>query len=370
MTNQKPYHYEDSSNEINRLSHINQLVLDTVAEGIYGIDLNANVVFGNKAAECLTGYSLEEIGDRNLHDLIHHTNPRGEHVSLQHCAVYRALSNGESMFIKDDIFWRKDGSNFPVEYIAKPMMEKGKHVGSVITFRDITEKLRTDQLIVEWEKLSAVGQLAAGIAHEIRNPITSLKGFLKLMHRNREVNDGHIAIMSSEFERIETIIQELLTFSKPAVSQYNNEDIGDIIHQVVTLMEPHALLKNTVISTELSCCPVYIRCIKNQIKQVLVNLIKNAIEAMDRPDGSIQIKVFHQTANVAIEVTDNGPGISADVLKKLGEPFYSTKEKGTGLGLMVTQNIIRNNHYGTIDISSREGTGATFTVLLPQNILE
>ncbi|WP_416219073.1 ATP-binding protein [Paenibacillus mesotrionivorans] len=366
MTNPKPLHYEDSLNEINRLNQINQLILDSVAEGIYGIDLNARVVFGNKAAERLTGYCVQEYEHHTLHELIHHTNSRGEQVPLSFCSVYHALTHGESLFIKDDVFWRKDGSYFPVEYTAKPMMENGTHIGSVITFRDMTEKLRTDQLIVEWDKLSAVGQLAAGIAHEIRNPITALKGFLKLMQRSGQVNDGHITIMGSEFERIECIIQELLTFSKPCVSQYNNEEIGDIIRHVVTLMEPQALLKNIALSMESACLPLYIRCIKNQIKQVLVNLIRNAIEAMDKPDGSIQIKISHQTAHVIIEVIDNGPGIPERALNKLGEPFYSTKEKGTGLGLMVTQNIIRNNHHGILDVKSQEGIGSIFAVILPQ----
>lgn len=366
MRNQKPPYYEDSLREINRLNHINQLILDSVAEGIYGIDLNARVVFGNRAAERLTGYCADDFEHHTIHELIHHTNVRGEQVPLSLCSVYHALIHGESLFMKEDLFWRKDGSPFPVEYTAKPMMEKGRHVGSVITFRDMTEKIRTDQLIVEWDKLSAVGQLAAGIAHEIRNPITALKGFLKLMQHSREVNDGHISIMGSEFERIECIIQELLSFSKPCVSQYKDEEIGDIISHVVTLMEPQALLKNIAISMDLKGLPLFIRCIKNQIKQVLVNLIKNAVEAMDRPDGSIEIKAFYQTDYVVIEVTDNGPGIPAAALKKLGEPFYSTKEKGTGLGLMVTQNIIRNNHHGILEVRSQEGAGTTFAVLLPE----
>lgn len=356
----------DSQSEINRLNHINQLILDSVAEGIYGIDLNAKVIFWNKAAERLTGFTLNEFEKNNLHELIHHTNPQGEHVPIHHCPVYYALNNGESLFIKDDIFWNKDGSSFPVEYTVKPMLEDGKHVGSVITFRDMTEKLQTDQLILEWEKLSAVGQLAAGIAHEIRNPITSLKGFLKLMHRSGRVKDEYVSIMDSEFERIETIIQELLTFSKPTVTQYSQEDICEIIDQVITLMEPHALLKGTVISANITSRPLKIRCIQNQIKQVLINLIKNAIEAIDRPDGRIQIHVHSRSNEIGIEVVDNGPGISNEVLKELGTPFYSTKEKGTGLGLVVTKNIIRNNHQGTLHIESREGIGTTFTVILPQ----
>lgn len=365
MANIKLVKNEESLVEIDRLSHLNQMILDSVAEGIYGINLDADIIFWNKAAESITGYTVSDFTTSNLHDLIHHTNQRGEHVPIHQCPVFYALNNGESMFIKDDIFWRKDGTYFPVEYTVQPMLENGTHVGCVIAFRDMTEALRAEQLFLEWDKLSAVGQLAAGIAHEIRNPITSLKGFLKLMQQSRKVNDTYIDIMSSEFERIETIVQELLTFSKPNVSQYSDEEISDIIEQVVTLMEPHAILKDAVIHTEITCGHLYIRCIANQIKQVFINLIKNAIEAMDRNSGKIHIKVYKHINHVVIEIADNGPGISEEDLKRLGEPFYSTKEKGTGLGIMVTKNIIHNNHHGTFEVKSKVGKGTTFTVCLP-----
>ncbi|RXJ04352.1 PAS domain S-box protein [Anaerobacillus alkaliphilus] len=182
--------------EIERLSQINQLILDSVAEGIYGIDLNAKVIFWNKSAEILTGYKIEDFENDNLHDLIHHTNPAGEHVPVVECPVYHALNNGTSLYVTDDIFWRKDGTSFPVEFTIKPMVEKGTQVGTVITFRDITEKLQTEELILQWEKLSMVGQMAAGVAHEIRNPLTSLKGFLQLMKSNKVFNDQYYDIMS------------------------------------------------------------------------------------------------------------------------------------------------------------------------------
>ncbi|MCI3923165.1 ATP-binding protein [Paenibacillus sp. TRM 82003] len=355
--------------EINRLHHVNQLILDSVAEGIYGIDLDANVIFFNKAAEKLTGYTLEDFSMHNLHDLIHHTNSRGEHVPVHHCPVYHALNGGKSMFVKDDVFWHRDGTSFPAEYTVKPMIENGAHVGSVITFRDMTEKLRTDELMLEWEKMFAVGQLAAGIAHEIRNPLTTLKGFLKLMDTNGKVNGAYLKIMDGEFDRIETIIQELLTFSKPQVSQFETQDMRDILQQVCMLMEPHALLKNIGIVVDVGVEPLWVRCIEHQIKQVFINLIKNAIEALD-DSGTIRLTANRVGKRVEIQVSDNGPGMSQEVMKKLGEPFYSTKEKGTGLGLMVTNNIIRNNHQGSIQVESEEGRGTTFKVAFTAAILE
>lgn len=360
-------HHTNYQDELNRLSYINQLILDSVAEGIYCIDLEAKVIFWNSAAEEMTGYTLEELTHQNLHSLIHHSNHKGEYVPFEQCPVYHALCSGENIKITEDLFWRKDGTSFPVEYTVKTMKQHGEQVGCVITFRDISEKKKAEQIISEWEKGSAVGHLAAGIAHEIRNPITSLKGFLKLMQMNGTVKEEYIQIMDSEFDRIEGIIQELLTFSKPSDSQYRIEEMGELIRQVVTLLEPQALLQNVSLSADLGGSLLYASCIGNQIKQVLINLIKNAIEAIDRPDGRVHIRLLAHAGTIIIQIKDNGPGIPPGALEKLGEAFYSTKEGGTGLGIMVTNNIVRNNHGGTLKVDSQEGVGTTFTVTLAQS---
>lgn len=311
--------------ELEKLHGINQLILDSVAEGIYGIDLNAKVIFWNKAAERLTGYVLEDLKHQNLHDLIHHTNSNGEHVHVHDCPVFHALNNGESLFIEDDIFWHKNGASFPVEFTVKPMLEKGRHIGSVITFRDMTEKLKTKEILQEWEKLSLVGQMSAGIAHEIRNPITSLKGFVQLIKADRELKEEYFEIMDSEFNRMETIIQELLTFSKPQRINYNECDLNELVQQVLVLMQPQAILKTSMIKANLESSPVVILCIEHQIKQVLINLIKNALEAISE-NGTIVINVIQQKESVLLQVIDNGSGISAKQLKEIGKPFYTTKK--------------------------------------------
>ncbi|WP_166245492.1 ATP-binding protein [Paenibacillus turpanensis] len=364
MPNENSLTANHLTNGTEPLTNVNQLILDSVAEGIYGIDLDAKVIFWNKAAERLTGYHISDFRYHNLHELIHHTDPHGKHVPLHHCPVYHALNSGESMFVKDDIFWHKSGSSFPVEYTVQPIMVDGHHAGSVITFRDMTEKLKTDEIIQQWEKLSVVGQMAAGIAHEIRNPITTLKGFLKLMHAKNEYNPEYYQIMDSEFDRIESIIQELLTFSKPQSSYYENHDIKELVQQVVQLMQPQAIFKNISINTAWDESTLPIWCIEHQLKQVFINLIKNAIEALD-DGGEIRIDVVVQEGEAVIRVKDNGLGIPPEVLAKMGEPFYSTKEKGTGLGLMVTFNIIRNNHNGHIYVESKTNEGTTFTIKLP-----
>ena len=355
---------DNLQNEIEKLHHINQLVLDSVAEGIYGIDLEANVIFWNKAAEELTGFSITDFKSNNLHELIHHTNNKGEHVPIHQCPVYHALKDGESLFIEDDLFWRKDGSSFPVEFTVNPMLEKNHHVGTVITFRDMTEKKKTEAILQEWEKLSLVGQMSAGIAHEIRNPITSLKGFVQLIRSHNEFKEEYFNIMDSEFNRMESIIQELLSFSKPQLTNYQKHDLNQLILQVVMLMEPHATLKNIEIKTNLPSTPIFITCIDHQIKQVLINLVKNALEAiMDK--GTISIKLNKQDSKAILQVRDDGMGMTAEQIEKVGNPFFSTKNSGTGLGMMITNNIIKHNHQGTLEIQSELKKGSTFTIKLP-----
>ncbi|MEB1808411.1 MAG: PAS domain S-box protein [Bacillaceae bacterium] len=351
-------------NEIKKLTNVNQLILDSVAEGIYGIDLNAKVIFWNKAAEQLTGYVISDFESENLHDLIHHTNDKGEHVPLCDCPVYHALNNGKSIFVEDDIFWHKDGTSFPVEYTVNPMMENEKHVGTVITFRDVTEKKKTEKILQEWEKLSLVGQMSAGIAHELRNPITSLKGFTQLMRYNKEPKEEYFEIMDNEFDRMELIIQELLTFSKPQKRNYKNHNISQLIEQVVLLMEPQATMKNTKLLYESECTSLEITCIADQMKQVLINLIKNALEAIET-NGTVSVRLSQHNNIAVIQIADDGSGMSNKQIEKLGEPFFSTKEKGTGLGMMVTKNIIKNHHQGNIHVESKLSVGTTFTIELP-----
>ncbi|MDQ0255775.1 two-component system sporulation sensor kinase A [Evansella vedderi] len=354
----------DKLNNKETLTQINQLILDSVAEGIYGIDLEANVIFWNKAAEELTGFKMEDFEQHNLHDLIHHTNADGVNVPVHDCPVYHALNSGESLFVKDDIFWRKDGSNFPVEYTVKPMREDGQFVGTVITFRDMTEQKKTEEILLQWEKLSLMGQMAAGVAHEIRNPMTSLKGFLQLIKSSKELNNDYFEIMDLEIDRIESIIKELLTFSKPQKTLYTYVTIQDLIKQVILLMEPQAVMNSIHLKTNIETKPIEIFCIEYQLKQVFINLIKNAIEAMEK-GGTITINLIKQGEEVVIQIIDEGTGIPPCILEKLGEPFHTTKENGTGLGIMVTNNIIKNHHKGKITVESQINEGTTFTITLP-----
>ncbi|MDG0809751.1 ATP-binding protein [Cohnella rhizosphaerae] len=207
------------------------------------------------------------------------------------------------------------------------------------------------------------GQLAAGIAHEIRNPLTSLKGFLQLLSSGRKNNGTYYDIMKSELTRIENIVSEMLMLSKPQVYELSYHDTRHVMRETVTLLETQAILHSIQIESDFGPDPLWIYGVESQIKQVFINVIKNAIEAMT-DGGAIRVHMKRVDNSVRIRIMDEGPGIEDSQLAKMGQPFYTTKDKGTGLGLMVSYKIV-DNHQGKIQVYSQLGSGTTFEILLP-----
>jgi len=233
-------------------------------------------------------------------------------------------------------------------------------------FQDITRQGREEEeeRMLQSEKLSIVGQLAAGIVHEIRNPLTSINGFIKLMRTTKIDKEQYYDIIESELKSIEVIANEMLILAKPNVVDCKRVDLIHLMEQVVAFMNLQAMLKNSNLVAELSTEPIWIHCEPNQIKQVVINLIKNAIDAMPSQGGNIFIGTHIEGEYITISIQDEGCGIPPDQVKKLGQPFFTTKDTGTGLGLMVSYNIIAK-HGGAIEVNSTEGKGTTFTIMLP-----
>lgn len=228
---------------------------------------------------------------------------------------------------------------------------------------DMSERRHTEELLRKSEMLSAVGQLAAGIAHEIRNPLTALKGFTKLL-RSGAHNDSYLSIMSAELERIEQIVSELLVLAKPQAVDYLPKSVSSILNDVIMLLDTQAIITNVEIVNEIDDPLPLISCVENQLKQVFINVVKNGVEAM--PDGGQLIVRARLAADgmVNIGFIDHGCGIPEKKLARLGEPFYTTKSNGTGLGLMVSYKIIEN-HQGVMVITSKENVGTAVVIQLP-----
>jgi two-component system sporulation sensor kinase A len=227
--------------------------------------------------------------------------------------------------------------------------------------RDITERKKSEEMIIRSEKLSLIGQLAAGIAHDIRNPLTSLKGFVQLL---KAKNADYVDVMMEELEHINYVVNEFMTLAKPHLNHFTESNTQALVQSVVSFIQPQAHLYNVQIQIDIDQDIQAIHCIPDQIKQVLINVLKNAIESM--PQGGLIQTSFRNRLNqgVVIRVEDQGIGISEEWLSQLGEPFFTTKTNGTGLGLMVCKRIIEG-HGGKLSIQSKIDHGTTVEIELP-----
>lgn len=229
------------------------------------------------------------------------------------------------------------------------------------------ERERVRKLLERTNRLSALGQLAAGIAHEIRNPLTSLMGFIKLIERLVPERVDYIQIMTSELHRIESIVNEFLLLSKPShglVGTTELHDLRQILQNTVAVVQAQTTMQNITIATHFDDDVPPIWCNEDQLKQVWMNFLRNSIDAMPN-GGTIEITLqAHGPGGVLVRIHDEGCGIPRELLSRIGEPFFTTKQDGTGLGMVVTQQII-DSHGGKMVIDSEVDKGTTVTVTLP-----
>lgn len=264
----------------------------------------------------------------------------------------------------EESFMVPSGEIKTFDVIKVPLFdENGERKGLLTIGRDITQQKVAETLLLKKEKLSVLGELAAGIAHEIRNPLTSIKGFMQMVKETREVKEAYIDIILDELERINQIVSELLVLAKPQSHCYKPFLLGDAIDYVVHLISHEALLNGVNISIDNNASSVVVHGEKNQLIQVFINIMKNAIEAMPK-GGSLDLRVWREENEVHVTIADTGIGISKERLEKIGEPFFTLKEKGMGLGLTTSTKII-HEHKGTIKIDSEVGKGTIVHVSLP-----
>ncbi|ARK32624.1 ATP-binding protein [Halalkalibacter krulwichiae] len=230
------------------------------------------------------------------------------------------------------------------------------------SFVDLTKEKENEDLMVRSEKLNIAGELAVSIAHEVRNPLTAIKGFIDILKTSGQKKEKYFSIIENELSRIEQISSELLLLAKPHSENRKNHNIVQLMNDVKLLLTSQANMKSIEFNLEVPSDEIIVNCEETKIKQVFINLVKNAIEASS-DGGNITLAIRKREARVQVQVIDEGTGISQEVLAKIGEPFYTTKEKGTGIGLMICYQIIEN-HEGTIDVESEVGVGTTFTITL------
>jgi two-component system sporulation sensor kinase A len=338
-----------------RYRRLVQNSIDTIA-----VILGEELVFINDSGVNLFGaQSFSDIVGNSIYDFLH---PDFHEIIRR--KLNFVIEEDKEDDITEGVWYSLNGELIHSEIVAIPITFQQKKAVQVI-IRDISYRKEAEKLMLESEKLSIAGQLAAGIAHEIRNPLTAIKGFVQLMKSGVAQKDQYYDIISSELNRIEMILSELLMLAKPHESSFQQTNIIQLFSDVICLLETQAILHNIRIELTSSLNSQSVICDENQLKQVFINFIKNSIEAM--PNGGMIHIIVEESSDRQIRLIfkDEGCGIPEELIDRLGNPFVTTKENGTGLGLMVSYKIIEN-HNGTISIESKENEGTTLTIELPR----
>lgn len=308
----------------------------------------------------ISKYSREEVVGQD-----HRILNSGYHPKSFFKEMWRTIGQGQVW--KGEIKNKaKDGTYYWVDTTIVPFLnDNGKPYQYLAIRNDITERKNTEALLRVQDKLAAVGKMAAGIAHEIRNPLTSMKGYAEFLQLDEESEERreYLDIILDEVDRVNSIVEDFLVLAKPKIVQLKERNIVPVIQNVVSLLEFEARKKSVCIHFHRDQEIIQVECDEDRLKQVFLNFIKNGIEAMPN-GGDIFIKTLVDSNQVQISIQDTGVGLSKDQLAKIGEPFFTTKKNGNGLGLMVSFTIIEN-HHGKVDIESELNKGTTFRIVLP-----
>lgn len=379
---------EDTVNKIQQQYH---MILDSAGDGIYGLDNEGRTIFLNPAACRLTGYSTEELIGKIQHNIIHHKYPDGSIYPREECPIYDTYVSGVTNVIDNEVFWRKDGSSFPVEYNSTPTKDsKGNITGATVIFKDVTDKLHSQALEIEAKTArlanQAKNEFLASVSHELRTPLNAIIGFAQVLQDNYfgELNEKQTEYVKDILESGQhqlSLINDILDIAKIEAGKMELEpklfDVDGLLKNSLMMVKHRAMLHNI----ELAYKPMEgieqfkISADERRLKQVMYNLLSNAVKFT--PDGGkITVTVDKDTEKMTVSVIDSGIGISKMHQQKIFEGFYQVKSgytdktPGTGLGLLITKRIVEL-HGGLITVSSQgEGTGSKFSFTIPLNIEE
>ena len=333
-----------------------RIIIENISDFVSILNASGQLIYASPSFENLLGYAQDKNESDSVFRFIHKDDVDG--VQQKFAMMLQTKKATRVEFRK----LHTSGNWLLLDVIATPIVDQlGQIDKIVVVARDMTERKRVEEKWMQSEKLVLVGELAAGVAHEIRNPLTSIKGYLQLLARKEE-NAHYCSIMISELERINGIVSEFLLIAKPQLLTMQTIDVQKVLNDVVELLNTNAIVYNVKIVLNLDVDKMRIKGDENQLKQVFVNVLKNSIEAMPN-GGVVTIEGRSNQTNVLIRISDHGCGIPEEQICRLGEPFYTTKEKGTGLGLMVSKRIVEA-HHGEILITSQEGVGTIVEISL------
>ncbi|AEG61180.1 ATP-binding protein [Desulforamulus ruminis] len=338
-----------------------EIIFNDMSQGVLILNKDCTVVFFNKAAEKIWDLSAEQIVGGPV-QAFYHTCPLGTPILIRTIQEGKAFANIDCTC-----------SNGPREknllVNTSVIYDENNEVsGAIGIYTDVTEIRRQDARMREQEKLAVVGQMAAGMAHEIRNPLTSVRGFAQLIKERMGDEqipfNEYMEIMIQEIDQADSVINNFLQLARPAPAQKQLCSANELVLNFARIFESQAFLQGTKVKTDLQSIPSTVMDV-NQIKQVLLNLSQNALQAL-KQGGTLTLATRYDPKEnvICIQVIDDGPGIPPEDLDKIGTPFFTTKDKGTGLGLSISYSIV-DRHRGRLEVTSKEGEGTCFSVCLP-----
>ena len=355
----KNYYLVDRS--LARMKTYTENVVESMADGLVSIDPEKKIVTLNRRAEEILGAEEKELKGKKIAEL------------LGPCVTTLLEPEGGKAVIRDQEMEisHRSGGPIPLSLSATPLKdESGREMGLVLLLRDLREIRDLREKVRRSEHLASLGRLAAGVAHEIRNPLSSIRGFAQYFmqrFKNQEEEKGYASIMVKEVDRLNRVITELLDFARPREPLREPHDLEKILEHSLKLLEPELARKKVAVEKKYEPSLPQIPVDRDQISQALLNLLLNSLESIDE-EGKIWVGLKKGTLPDSLELVigDSGRGIPHEDLGKIFEPFFSTKRKGTGLGLAIVHQIVEN-HGGKIEVESREGWGTTFRIILPMN---
>jgi len=349
-----------------------ETVFNAIQEGIIVTDAKGRITYVNDAACELFGLEADKsIGkrlDERVRGLDWKSLSQSEGAVSRDMEIFYPANRFLNFYIVPLVIERRDEKGDGRSTESRPANEP---VGHAIILRDITESRRSTEKTIESERFNALTLLAAGVAHEIGNPLNSLHIHLQLMERKVRKLDGRvkeelqeaIAISRAEITRLDSIVTQFLQAIRPSRPQLHPENVNALVEEAVRFFAPEIEDRDIVVESELRPGLPLLELDRDQMKQVFYNVIKNSFEAMKRR-GILRIRTDLEATQVNISFTDTGGGMSAESLSRVFEPYFTTKSSGSGLGLLIVRRIVRE-HGGEMAIESNEGKGLTLTIRLP-----
>lgn len=344
-----------------------RITLASIPQGVTVTDLDRRVIQANSTKLKMHGFESEEevIGRSALDFIVRDDRERAKEIRERIDSTGSSIS-GEYTLV------RKDGTTFPGILTSAVIKDTtGQTIGYVTVTEDVTERQKVEEQLVVTDRLASVGELAAGIAHELNNPLTGVIGFSEMLMERPDIPEsikGDLEIINREALRTAEVVRNLLTFARKHETRKSSVQVNEVIQNVLTLRTYEQRVNNITVNTTLAPDLPEIEADPFRLQQVFINIIINAEYFMANAHGrgTLDVTSRFEDDNLVITFTDDGPGISKENISHLFDPFFTTKEvgKGTGLGLSISHGIIVE-HGGTISVESTEGKGTTFTITIP-----